>query len=71
MRWKSLPEVKEIVHENVFLLFPKQVNGQWRWLEKASWVDHQSESGYWSSSFWLKEVDGKLMNDYDIEEEKR
>lgn len=44
MRYKlaSIKKVKELQEgdiriKNTFLLFPKYINREWRWLEKAKW----------------------------------
>lgn len=42
MRWKrKLPlhyRIGESRTKNKFLIFPKCINNEWRWLEKTSWI---------------------------------
>ena len=42
-----------------FLLFPKYVNGETRWLETACWTENRVsgylESPYWESLKWISE----------------
>jgi hypothetical protein len=39
MRWKSYwnPEEGDIRYKEKFLLVPKRINNEWRWLEKAKY----------------------------------
>lgn len=40
MRWKSRkPEIGDIRIITQFLLFPKRINREIRWLEKATWKE--------------------------------
>ena len=40
-----------------FLIFPKKLNGQWRWLEKARWIKKYVWNGdcyEWNDQDWLE-----------------
>lgn len=58
MKWKDKPEAKEKIRWG-FLLFPKLINGEWRWLCFARWksVEHGDGGGfmgpYWSDDEWI------------------
>lgn len=58
MRWKQAPDPKhhDTRTRNVFLLFPKCLGGQWRWLERASIVEKfidilGERQGWWEQSW--------------------
>jgi hypothetical protein len=72
MRWKPKPEHKagDMRIKSGFLFFPKCLQGEWRWLEDASWgqelvVTHGYVGGldgtpeettyiYWQSIRWVQ-----------------
>lgn len=54
MRWferpaKRSPKVGDLRSRSGYLFFPKKIQGQWRWLEQASWTERYSLD--WVSSF--------------------
>ena len=59
MRWhkrtKVQPKVGDTRTKRHFLVFPKSIRGERRWLEFATWVDErQSGGGGWEDgpSYW-------------------
>jgi len=63
MRWqaKKKREVGDIKEEELFLIFPLCINGEWRWMETATlryecveYVDYDTCSGYlrWELKEW-------------------
>ena len=37
-----------------FLIFPKTINGETRWLESATWIEYYYSKNGWVSSQWLE-----------------
>lgn len=63
MRWKTKPE-PQILDTRIkehFLFFPKEINNEWRWLEKAKykqcygWWNGLCYKG-WIDKEWIDEV---------------
>jgi hypothetical protein len=62
MRWlaKPEPENADTRLRVGFLLFPRCIDGEWRWLERAAWTqrfrwEHHPECGhlaYWDDVAW-------------------
>lgn len=57
MRWKQRPQRQRRVKRR-FLILPKCVNGEWRWLEVATYEQRLESS--WSESYW---IDTKWIDD--------
>jgi len=36
-----------------FLILPKKIDGQWRWMEKAVWLCQKQDSGKWKDVKWI------------------
>lgn len=58
MRWneKRKPRRWDRRTQSAFLVVPLCVQGEWRWLERAEWVEefHQDAfGGYWEPVEWL------------------
>lgn len=61
MRWQSRKQkFGDVQIITRFLLFPKCINGEWRWLEKASWrrlsTRDYNLNDYWDDLYWLDET---------------
>jgi len=61
MRWneKKKPKLGDTKTITKFLIFPKKIKGQWRWLEMASWVKKYDYAGdeffyRWYDQDWLE-----------------
>lgn len=58
MRWKH-PEFLETRIKTRFLIFPKTIENETRWLEKATWkemyIKGLSSTGKWEELYWIKE----------------
>ena len=55
MRWK-LKERGSKRTRRIFLLVPKKIHNEYRWLEIATWEDRWclwGERGYWVSHRWV------------------
>jgi len=52
MRWKTNKKMQYSREISAFLFFPLTINGETRWLEKASWVEKLCYQYYnsWNSS---------------------
>lgn len=52
MRWKPKqpPRIGDLRLRRGFLLFPRRIGDDVRWLEKAAWRERYA--GYWDSSGW-------------------
>lgn len=63
MKWyKEHPSPGHIRKRTRFLFFPKNIEGEIRWLEKATWVEkyytYQGMTGVhggWQAMFWSEE----------------
>jgi len=67
MRWKSKksPEFEDILEKTKFLLFPRCINGEWRWWETATIRYEYKKAGYenvvgseflrWEAIAWVNE----------------
>lgn len=53
MRWKA-PNKHDTRTKTRFLIFPKKLGNEWRWLEVASWVEEYS-AGFWWGERWVEE----------------
>lgn len=72
MRWYSKPRPKygDIRVKYKFLLFPKWIDGEWRWFERAAWTETFMREGVpyylefcrgsWQATAWL---DDKLCKE--------
>lgn len=57
MRWKK-QELEEARIKTKFLLFPKEINGEVRWLEIATWsqtLENSWDGLYWKDVEWIKD----------------
>ena len=59
MRWLAEPVTWQRQRVLVrFLLLPKCIGGEWRWLEWAGWIEHHHgptelcEHGWWEAQEW-------------------
>ena len=56
MRWKSKNYQDEVgywkFNHNRFLLFPKRINGEWRWFEWAKW-ESKWVNNKWEDLNWI------------------
>ena len=60
VRWTAAPDVwlRERTKRR-FLLLPKCIGGQWRWLEWATWRERHCpptelrENGWWEAAEWI------------------
>jgi len=58
MKWKAKPKPKvdDTRKKTRFLFFPKCLDNEWRWLEKATWIQEYTllypETAWWDIS-WL------------------
>ena len=48
--------------KQAFLLFPRSIKGDWRWLERAKWEEHlvvhsQTEPPMWEGLQWIDELE--------------
>lgn len=57
MRWIATrargPRVGDSRIRRRFLLIPRCINGEWRWMERAAW--RETYRSYWDSSLWEKD----------------
>jgi hypothetical protein len=63
MRWRTKRAMyrKTRVKSRKFLFFPKEIEGEVRWLERASWVERMDKiiyeftptKYYWEAERWL------------------
>ena len=54
MRWSTragLPD-GHMRLRRAFLWLPKLINGQWRWLERATWKEKFSHGGIYCEDHW-------------------
>jgi len=70
VKWHSRPKTGDVRVRDKFLLFPKTIDGETRWMERAKWVEHYGQNGGnvigrcyiptygWEPSVW-GEVDSK------------
>ena len=59
---KTLPESGDVRRREGFLLLPRSIERDWRWLEWATWREQYVEPyiyrPYWEATHWLdKETD--------------
>lgn len=53
MKWNSIPILEDgRVTITEFLIFPKCINGEWRWLEKATYITYRNWNYYTDSYFY-------------------
>ena len=50
---KKHPQLKALRTKRGFLLFPRYIDGEWRWLEFATW--QEKYDGVWESYKWIEE----------------
>ncbi len=52
MKWTQKPEPRlgDHRHRSGFLLFPKCIDNEWRWWERAEWTEQFI--GFWSVRTW-------------------
>jgi hypothetical protein len=64
MKWIAKKELclGDIRVKNKFLLFPKNINGEVRWLEKAKY-SQKYETVYSSGNKWYQWIDIEWIND--------
>jgi len=63
MKWKRKPKNNgtNLRRKKRFLFWPKCINDEWRWWEKAEWMEkyisfvsgNGSKIKYWESDFWI------------------
>lgn len=46
MRWRE-PQNGAERTRTAFLLWPREIRGEWRWLETATWVEEWMGDGFW------------------------
>ena len=53
------PKIGTTRTKSKFLILPKKINDQWRWLEKSTWVEKFTYNSYdrkvWISDRWINE----------------
>ena len=59
MRWRS-PVFGDVRVRAGFLVFPRCIGGEWRWLEYARWLQRYDRSCGWHSWRWVKGDDVSL-----------
>jgi hypothetical protein len=64
MRWNTTPEprVGDARVVTRFLLLPKGINNEWRWLERATWTERRCLSrttDWWRPVAWGEEAPAK------------
>ena len=53
MRWIKQKQLGKRMKTR-FLLFPKCINGEWRWFEKATWQEYYREPNLlWTADYWI------------------
>ena len=70
MRWKA-PKYQDERIKSRFLILPQLINDEFRWLEKAAWVEEYNNSypnGHWVPKYWIN--NGMEKTDREIEKEK-
>ena len=53
MRWKTAENFDRRIKTG-FLILPKKLDNEWRWLERASW-EQEYYDGFWWSDHWIEE----------------
>jgi len=50
-----------------FLIFPKCIGDEWRWLERATWAEHYirggGEGSWWGADAWLPNPEKREVDD--------
>ena len=49
---KQLPKDRTKRIKTAFLIFPKTIDGEKRWLEKATWEEYCLSSDIYGQTFW-------------------
>jgi len=56
-KMKKEPKISDVRIKKAFLIFPKCIKREWRWLEIATWEEirtsRRSRSPYWRNDEWV------------------